>query len=172
MATVRVWAVLILSVLSGTAVAGEMLVAGASFPGWELSDHNGVTVASKDLAGQTYLLWFYPRAMTPGCTAEGQGLRDRYADFQKAGVRIFGVSFDAPAANAQFVKQEGFPFPLLSDTTRELAAVVGAAESREQAAAKRISYLVGGDGKVLKSYATVDPQRHAQEVLADLEQQK
>jgi len=60
------------------------------------------TVTSRDLAGKPYLLWFYPRAMTPGCTAEGDALRDQFAAFQARGVDILGVSFDVPADNATF----------------------------------------------------------------------
>ena len=81
---------------------------------------------------------------------------------------MIGVSFDAPAANAKFVKAQGFPFRLLSDTDRALATQVGAAESKEQTVAKRISYLVGTDGKVEKAYPNVVPDQHVREVLADL----
>ena len=148
--------------------ATDLLTAGASFPVWELSDHTGASVRSRDLAGKTYLLWFYPRAQTPGCTAEGQALRDRYADFRARGAEILGVSFDTPADNAAFVEAEGFPFRLLSDEDRALALAVGAATSPSQPAARRISYLVGADGRVLEAYGTVNPAAHAGEVLADL----
>lgn len=171
MAKIVRFAVLLVSLVAGANLAAaEMLKAGEAFPTWQMVDQSGATLSSGDLAGKVYLLWFYPRAMTPGCTAEGQGLRDRYGDFQKAGVTVLGVSFDEPSANAAFVKQEGFPFRLLSDRNRELAAAVGAADSREQPAARRISYLIGKDGRVLKAYPAVSPGTHAQEVLADLAQ--
>src|SRR5262249_16053589 len=92
------------------ATAAGLLQAGDTFPDWRLPDHTGAMVAAKDLAGKTYLIWFYPRAQTPGCTAEGRGLRDRVDDFRARGVEIVGVSFDAPDANAAFVKAESFPF--------------------------------------------------------------
>ena len=148
--------------------AAEMLKPGDVFPAWSLVDQTGATVASSDLAGKTYLLWFYPKAMTPGCTAEGKGLRDNYPALQAAGVEIVGVSFDAPKDNAAFVREYQFPFRLLSDSNRTLAATVGAAESREQPVARRISYLVGPDGKVRRAYDAVNPATHAQQVLADL----
>ena len=148
------------------AAAAAMLTAGDTFPTWSLRDQTGATVSSKDLAGKTYLLWFYPRAMTPGCTAEGNGLRDEAPALAKAGVEVLGVSFDEPAANAEFVEAQGFPFRLLSDDGT-LAVQVGAAESREQSAARRISYLVGPDGKVVKAYPNVSPATHAREVLVD-----
>ena len=123
---------------------------------------------SQDLAGQRYLLWFYPKAMTPGCTAEGQGLRDAYAEFAAKGVAVFGVSFDTPADNARFVAAEGFPFKLLSDGQRTLATQVGAADSASAPMARRISYLVGPDGTVLAVYDAVQPAGHARQVLGDL----
>jgi thioredoxin-dependent peroxiredoxin len=165
------YAKLVLLALLATAAPARgagLLAPGDSFPAWSLIDQSGATVSSASLAGKSYLLWFYPRAMTPGCTAEGQALRDRYPDFQAKGVEILGVSFDDPKSNAEFVAEEKFPFRLLSDQDRALAAAVGAATSREQSAASRISYLVGPDGKVRKVYGSVDPRRHAAEVLGDL----
>jgi len=150
------------------AARADMLKPGDAFPGWELSDQNGTLVSSRQLADKTYLVWFYPKAMTPGCTAEGQGLRDRYAEFQQRGVVVLGVSFDDPAANAEFVQREHFPFRLLSDRARHLAVAVGAADSPDQTVARRISYVVGPDGKVLKAYAAVTPATHARDVLGDL----
>jgi peroxiredoxin Q/BCP len=156
-------------VLLATAVhAGDVLRPGVAFPAWELTDHTGAKVASRDLAGKPYLIWFYPKAMTPGCTAEGDALRDQSAAFQALGVAILGVSFDAPADNATFVRQQNFPFRLLSDPDRALAVAVGAASDRNQAVARRISYLVGRDSRVVKVYPEVVPATHAREVLGDL----
>lgn len=97
------------------AADAKLLAVGDVFPSWQLTDRNGKEVASKDLAGKTYLLWFFPKAMTRGCTAEGQALRDNYSAFQTKEVAILGVSFDEPAKNAEFAAAEGFPFRLLSD---------------------------------------------------------
>jgi len=161
-------AVVAIVVLETVAYAGDVLQPGTPFPAWELTDHTGAKVSSHTLAGKTYLLWFYPKAMTPGCTAEGDALRDQFAAFQARGVEILGVSFDTPSDNATFVSQQGFPFRLLSDTDRSLATSVGAASDPSQPVARRISYLVGPDGKVVKVYAQVTPATHAQEVLADV----
>lgn len=156
----------VLVALAGNAHAG-MLRAGDTFPSWKLKDHTGALVSSDDLAGKTYLLWFYPKAMTSGCTKEGQGLRDRSDELKELQVAIFGVSFDDPGANAEFVKREGFPFALLSDSDHALATKVGAALISLQPVASRISYLIGPDGKVLKAYDDVDPATHAEEVERD-----
>jgi peroxiredoxin Q/BCP len=157
--------------LSAPAFASGMLKPGASFPAWQLQDQNGTKVSSSELAGKTYLLYFYPKAMTPGCTKEGCALRDDYSAYQKAGVQILGVSFDSPKENAEFAAKYHFPFRLLSDTTHKLAVEVGAADSPSRLWARRISYLVGPDGKVLKAYNNVNPATHAAQVLSDIENQ-
>jgi len=161
-------AALLLFLLAPAVVRADLLQPGDSFPSWTLPDQTGTPLSSSQLAGTRYLIWFYPKAMTPGCTAEGQGLRDQFAKFQQAGVKIYGVSFDVPADNARFVAAEQFPFSLLSDTQRELARQVGAADSSTQPVARRISYLVGADGKVIKRYDNVTPATHATDVLVDL----
>lgn len=160
--------ILLLVVASATVAHAAMLRVGEPFPAWTLVDQNGAAVTSQDLAGRRYLLWFFPKAMTPGCTAEGQGLRDAYASFQQKNVAVYGVSFDTPAENARFVAAEQFPFALLSDAQRTLAVQVGAADSSSAPVARRISYLIGPDGKVLAVYDTVQPATHARQVLGDL----
>ena len=158
---------LVSTLVAGAVVAAEMLKPGDAFPRWALQDHTGTEVTSPSLAGKVYLLWYYPKALTPGCTKEGCALRDSYADFQKLGVEVLGVSFDEPKDNAEFVSTHKLPFRLLSDTKKELAVAVGAADSPSRLWARRVSYLVGGDGKVLVAYRDVDPATHAQQVLTD-----
>ncbi len=160
-------ALLSLLLLAGSAQAQSLLKIGDAFPSWSLTDHTGKAVTSADLAGTTYLLWYYPKAMTPGCTTEGCTLRDNFAAFSSNGIEVLGVSFDSPATNAEFVAKERFQFRLLSDTDRKLAVAVGAAADPGAGWAKRISYLVGPDGKVLRAYGSVKPSEHAGQVLAD-----
>jgi peroxiredoxin Q/BCP len=150
-----------------TPARAEMLAAGASMPEFALSDQNGNVVRSADLAGKSYFLWFYPKAQTPGCTVEAQGLRDRHAALDAAGVVVLGISFDDPEANKRFVEAEALPFRLLSDKDRKLSVALGAADSEKAWFARRISYLVGPDGKVRKAYEDVDPSTHADEVVKD-----
>jgi peroxiredoxin Q/BCP len=165
--TLRVVPLLVVA-LASTVDAAGVLSPGADFPAWSLTDHTGASVSSRDLRGKAYLVWFYPKAMTPGCTAEGQGLRDSFPAFEARQVEILGVSFDPPASNKAFVEAERFPFRLLSDTDRKLALAVGAADSATQPAARRISYLVGPDGKVRAVYDKVTPASHARDVLGDV----
>ena len=83
-------------------------------------------------------------------------------------MEIIGVSFDDPKTNADFVKEEEFPFRLLTDGDHKLAAAVGAVSSPAARLPSRMSYLVGADGKVIKAYPAVNPSSHASEVLSDL----
>lgn len=162
----RFWS---LPLLFAAAAAGqELLQPGQAFPAFQLLDQNGKLFSSARLAGKPFLLWFYPKANTPGCTKEGCQLRDNFEAFSRLGVEVIGVSFDSPEANARFAAEHRFPFPLLSDRDRSLAVRVGAADSPKALFAKRISYLVGGDGRVAKVYPKVSPAEHAQEVLEDL----
>jgi peroxiredoxin Q/BCP len=153
---------------AASAFGGDMLKPGDAFPAWQLVDHTGATISSQQLAGTRYLLWYYPKAMTSGCTTEGCAMRDNFGGFKKASVEVLGVSFDTPADNAAFVATNNFPFRLLSDTDKGLAVAAGAADSTLRPWARRISYLVGADGKVLKAYADVNPAKHAEQVLSDL----
>jgi peroxiredoxin Q/BCP len=156
-----------MTLLSQGVASAEMLAVGAPMPAFELKDQEGRTVRSSELAGHRYLLWFYPKAMTPGCTKEAQSLRDSYAVLQQNDVQVLGVSFDDPAANKKFVEAESLPFRLLSDSDHKLAVAVGAASSSWSPVASRISYLVGPDGKILRAYADVDPAVHAANVVTD-----
>jgi peroxiredoxin Q/BCP len=150
------------------AAAGSTLSPGDAFPAWSLKDHTGAQRSSADVAGKSYLVWFYPKAMTPGCTTEGRGLRDAHDRLASAGISVFGVSADAPEDNAKFVAAEQFPFPLLSDEDLVLAGAVGATTLLMPGRTRRISYLVGPDGKVRKAYPDVDPATHAEQVLSDV----
>ena len=164
--TVVILATLAAALFVARPADAAMIAVGEPFPAWSLSDHEGKTVSSKDLAGKRYLMWFYPAAMTPGCTVEGQTLRDANERFAAEGVEIFGISFDEPAKNARFVEAENFPYQLLT-TDADFAMKVGAASSPQQSYARRISYLVGEDGRVLQAYSSVSPSSHAEQVLAD-----
>jgi peroxiredoxin Q/BCP len=160
--------VVAVTLLAACSTRAAMLHEGDLFPAWTMKDHTGKIVSSSDLAGRTYLLWFYPKAQTPGCTAEGRGLRDQFDAYKTRDVEILGVSFDTPEANAKFVAAEGFPFRLLSDEDHALATKVGAADDTSATMAKRISYVVGPDGKVLRAFDNVNPASHAGDVLRDL----
>ena len=146
-----------------------MLKTGDKFPSFELQAHDGSVVNASDLEGSVYLVYFYPKADTPGCTKEACALRDSWSELKEARVQVFGVSYDTPKANAAFAEKFNLPFLLLSDSDKSLAKSVGA-DRLLIPVPKRISYLVGADGKVLKPYPTVSPSSHADEVLRDVVQ--
>jgi peroxiredoxin Q/BCP len=146
---------------------GRMLQAGEPFAPFTLEAHDGTTIRSDDLHGSAYLIYFYPKADTPGCTTEACALRDSWAGIQTLGLKVFGVSFDSPEDNRAFADKYELPFLLLSDSDKHLARAVGAKQLMPFP--KRISYLVGEDGNVLKAYPKVNPKGHAREVIDDFE---
>ena len=154
--------------LAGASFAqgGNMLHAGEPFPAFELPAHDGTVVRSEALAGKPYLIYFYPKADTPGCTKEACAFRDSWDDVRAAGLTVLGVSYDTPESNRAFAEKYHLPFLLLSDRDHALAKAVGAARSL-MPFPKRISYLVGPDGTIVKAYPDVKPAGHAAEVLAD-----
>jgi len=143
-----------------------MLDAGTPFPTFSLAAHDGSIVSSDSLAGRAYLLYFYPMADTPLCTQEACAFRDAWGLAREAGMEVFGVSYDKPEKNRAFAEKHDLQFLLLSDSGKELAKSVGAATFLLPMP-KRVSYLVGTDGTVLKAYPSVKANAHAAEVLED-----
>jgi len=145
-----------------------LLEPGSEFPKFDLEAHDGSRVRLTDLAGRKVLLFYYPKADTPGCTKEACAFRDAWGELKAAGVAIYGISFDKPNGNAHFADKYGLPFLLLTDAGKAIAKQVGAT-GLLMPVPKRISYLLDENGNVLKAYPTVRPVGHAEEVLADVE---
>lgn len=141
---------------------------GDPAPDFRLQDHTGRERSLAEYRGKRLLLWFYPKADTPGCTKEGCGFRDRTPDYAKLGIEILGASFDTPAENAAFVKKYDFRFPLLCDTTRTLGLAYGACDDPKAQYPARISVLIGADGRVERTWSQVDAKTHPETVLAEL----
>lgn len=134
-------------------------------------DQDGNDVSSDDLAGTPYVLYFYPKDDTPGCTKEACGIRDAWSEFAAAGLKVFGVSKDDAAKHQKFIAKYELPFPLLTASEEELARVGVWVEKnmygRKYMGISRETFLVGADGVVLKHYPKVKPADHATELLAD-----
>ena len=150
-----------------------MLKEGSKAPGFNLDDQDGNSVSLSDFEGQKVLLWFYPKASTPGWTIEGQELRDEFQNFKDNNTVILGMSADSVKAQKNFCIKQEFPFPLLSDpdktTIRAYEAIGGKKMyGREYEGIFRVSYLIDEKGVVEKAYEKVKPKEHALEVLADL----
>jgi peroxiredoxin Q/BCP len=99
---------------------------------------------------------------------EGKGFRDRILEFETANAVILGVSFDTQDENRAFAEKFSFPFPLLCDTDRAIGMAYGACDEPKSEYAKRISFLIGPDRKIVKAYDAVKPANHPGEVLEDL----
>ena len=109
-----------------TTTAPDRLEAGSPAPDFRLHDSTGADVALTDFRGRRVVLYFYPAAMTPGCTTEACDFRDNLNSLSGAGYQVLGVSKDEPAANAQFAEQEALNFPLLSDPDLAIHRAYGA----------------------------------------------
>ena len=143
-----------------------MLQPGADAPEFSVNDHNGNKINLKDFLGKKIVLWFYPKADTPGCTMEGQGFRDDFKKFQQKDIQIFGVSLDNENDNKAFAEKFSFPYPLLCDVNREVALSYHAVNSKEDQYAARISYVIGEDGKILESIENVDTKNHSNDLCS------
>jgi peroxiredoxin/dienelactone hydrolase len=148
--------------------AAPKLRRGDQAPDFALADQAGTLHQLQDYRGRQVLIWFYPKASTPGCTMQGCGLRDEHANFERQGVAVLGVSFDAPADNAAFRQEQSLPFPLLSDTGRAMALAYGACTDAKAPAPRRIAVLIGADGKVAQVWNRVDPRTFAAAALQAL----
>jgi thioredoxin-dependent peroxiredoxin len=140
---------------------------------FNLPNQDGEMVSSKDFAGKRLVMFFYPAAMTPGCTTESCDFRDSYQEFSDAGYQVIGVSPDAPAKNAKFKEKEGLNFDLLSDQDKELATSLGAWGEKKMYGKTvegliRSTFVVGPDGEVEKAYRNVKATGHVARVKADL----
>jgi peroxiredoxin Q/BCP len=142
-----------------------MLNIKTSAPDFKLTDQNSNEHALSEYLGSYVLIYFYPKDDTPGCTKEACVIRDMYKDFQSNGVIVLGISSDKVESHKKFAEKYGFPFILLSDPEKN---VIKKYEANGLLATKRISYLIGPDGKIEKIYPKVDPAHHGVEILKDI----
>ena len=151
-----------------------MLEKGTRAPDFKLDDQDGNSVSLADFKGKKILLWFYPKASTPGCTIEGQEFRDEFQKFQEKNTVILGMSADSVKSQKNFCEKQKFPFSLISDpekTTIRKYEAIGLKKmyGREYEGIFRISYLIDENGLIQKTYGKVKPKEHAKEVLEDLD---
>jgi peroxiredoxin Q/BCP len=142
-------------------------------PDFSTTDENGKEVALKDFRGKTVVLYFYPKADTPGCTIESCGFRDAYAAIKKTGVVLLGISADTAAAQKRFQGKFNLPFPLLADAEKKIANLFGVIKEKNMYGKKvkgiaRTTFVIAPDGKIQHIFHNVKPEGHAEEVLAYL----
>ena len=137
-------------------------------PGFSVKDHNGNTVNLADFSGKKVVLWFYPKADTPGCTIEGKGFRDDYEKFAQKNTVILGVSLDNETDNKAFADKFNFPYPLLCDVNQEVALAYEAVKGSEDEYASRITYVIGENGNILEAISQVDTKTHSGDLCSRL----
>jgi peroxiredoxin Q/BCP len=146
---------------------------GDKAPSFTLPDQNGEKVKLSDLRGETVVLYFYPRADTPGCTTQACGVRDRKADYAKAGARVIGVSPDEVQAVDKFAGKYDLGFTLLADADHAVAEKYGtwvekSMYGKKYMGVQRATFIIGPDGKIAKVFPKVQPKKHDELVLKAL----
>lgn len=150
------------------------LTSGSIAPDFQLPDQTGSLRSLAEFRGKPVVLYFYPKDDTPGCTTEACEFRDAYADYEKAGVVILGVSPDAEKSHTKFIQKYELPFTLLSDTDHAVSESYGVwglkkYMGREYEGVLRTTFLISPDGIIQKVFEGVKPAGHAAEVLAALQ---
>ncbi len=150
-----------------------MLAEGDAAPDFALPDQDGNEVRLSDLRGETVVVYFYPRADTPGCTTQACGIRDRGEEYAAAGARVIGISPDEPAALKKFDGKHGLGFTLLGDADHAVADAWGAWGEKSMYGKKymgmlRSTFIVDSDGKIARVFSKVQPKKHDALVLKAL----
>jgi peroxiredoxin Q/BCP len=150
-----------------------MLAEGDAAPDFALPDQDGNEVKLSDLRGETVVVYFYPRADTPGCTTQACGIRDRGDEYAKAGARVIGISPDEPAALKKFDSKHNLGFTLVGDTDHKVADAYGAWGEKSMYGKKymgmlRSTFIVDAEGKVAKVFPKVQPKKHDDLILKAL----
>lgn len=134
-------------------------------------------VSLSDFAGKPVVLFFYPKADTPGCTIEACGFRDQFKKIQNTGAVVLGISRDTPQAQKKFREKYDLPYPLLADVDEKLCKAFGVLKEKNMygkmvMGIERTTFLIGPDQRLLKVFPKVKPEGHAEEVLATLKELK
>jgi thioredoxin-dependent peroxiredoxin len=150
-----------------------MIETGTTAPDFTLPDQDGNEVSLSDFRGQTVVLYFYPKADTPGCTTQACGIRDHRADYEAAGAVVLGVSPDPVSAVKKFAEKQSLNFRLLADADHavsELYGVWGEKQNygRTYMGVIRSTYIIDPDGTVAKVFPKVSPKTHDEVVLKAL----
>ena len=150
-----------------------MLKEGDAAPEVQLETASGEMFRLSDLRGRRVVLYFYPKADTPGCTVEACEFRDHLADFERKGAAVAGISPDKPVAQARFRDKYELPFPLLADSEKIAAQAYGVWKEKNMYGRKvmgieRTTFVIGSDGRIEKIWSKVKAAGHAGQVLAAL----
>jgi peroxiredoxin Q/BCP len=148
-----------------------MVETGKRAPDFTLTDQEGKKVTLSKLKGSPIVLYFYPKDDTPGCTKEACAFRDAFADYEKAGAKIFGVSPDGVETHGKFIKKHALPFTLLADTETKVSQAYGVWKEknmygRKYMGVERTTYVIDSKGIVRQIFPKVKVDGHSKAVLA------
>lgn len=146
---------------------------GSKAPDFTVNDQDGKPVKLSDFKGKKVVLYFYPKDMTPGCTAEACDLRDNYTLLQKRGYEVLGVSTDSEKLHQKFIAQEKLPFRLLADTDKKLHELYGTWVEKSMYGRKfmgtaRITFIIDENGVIEDIVSKVDTKNHTSQILKDI----
>ncbi len=141
------------------------LAVGTDAPAFSVKDTNGNTVSLSDFQGKTVVLYFYPKDDTPGCTKQACSFRDASDDYKSKDVVVLGVSADDEASHQAFTQKYNLNFPLLADTDKTL---IKAYDVDGGGYAKRVTYVIDGNGKIVHIDSNVNTPTHANDILQAL----
>lgn len=147
-----------------------MLKVGDKLPQFEGTNQNGETVSSEKLIGKKLVVFFYPKANTPGCTAEACNLRDNYTELKKQGFQLLGVSADAVKSQKNFSEKYGLPFDIIADETRDIIEKFGVWQlkkfmGREFMGIVRTTFVFDENGTCTEVIEKVKTKDHASQIL-------
>ena len=150
-----------------------MIEAGTEAPDFTLPNQDGEDVTLSSLRGGPVVLYFYPKADTPGCTTQACGIRDRTGEYEAAGARVLGVSPDDPKDLRKFADKYGLPFTLLADADHAVAESYGvwvekSMYGKKYMGVQRATFIIGPDGVVQHVIPKASPKTHDDDVLAAL----
>lgn len=143
---------------------------GAKAPDFTVNDQNGKPVSLSSLKGKKIVLYFYPKDMTPGCTAEACNLRDNYKALLKQGYVVYGVSTDSEKSHQKFIAKEKLPFDLLADTEKKLHEAYGtwvekSMYGRKYMGTARVTFIISESGIIEEIISQVDTKNHTAQIL-------
>ncbi len=143
---------------------------GDKAPYFRTSDQDGNPIDLNDYKGSKLILFFYPKANTPGCTAESCNLRDNYTLLQEEGFKILGVSADSPKKQQNFKSKNNLPFPLIPDTEKEIIEAYGVwgkkkMYGKEYEGINRTTFIIDEAGAIEKVFGKVKTKEHSEQIL-------
>ncbi len=138
-----------------------MIKEGDIAPDFTLTAHTGDKIKLSSFKGRIVVLYFYPRAMTPGCTRETIGFTEKLEEFERFGAVVLGISTDSVERNRKFAEKHGVKFPLLCDTEGEVVKRYGVARlGSSRLGANRVTFVISPEGKIIKIIKNVKPEQH------------